>query len=420
MIRGLSTFIIILVVVIGFGVLLWSNARPDTLVAVVPMQVEPTESVNVLPTILGEEFGSQSTVFPTIENPVQVYEPPTLPPASGPSPTPFGASDLSNDDLFTLQPLPLVVSPTPLAPTLTPNLENGTLVVQNVPTDDVVWNPPPLPVPLSLDPLGRDHYWFIRPVDSNANNSALRSYTYGADGLNRSNTSRIHHGIDLSNQVGQTVRAGGDGTVFFASSESDPYFQNTPSYGNIVVIEHFNGFDGQVLYTLYAHMERVFVETGQAVSAGDPIGLVGNSGQTTGAHLHFEVRMGGNRYGDTLNPLLWIAPYVGHGTIAGTLVNERGNLLNDVTITLRNLGTNSVQATTTTYIFDGTVNQVNSDPNYSENFVFGDIPVGRYRLVVRYEGLNITQDVTVVEGMTVFAELRPVIAATAQPVTPQP
>lgn len=410
--RGISTALIILLVFAGFGVLLWSNAQSDPIVAVIPTQVEASPVPNVLPTILRQGFGDQTTPLPTVGVPIETYEPPTLIPNTGPSATPFS---FNSDELFTLAPAiagltPTLPPPTPVALTA----EGDAPAVQNVPTNAVVWNPPPLPVPLSRDPLGRDHYWFLRPIDSNATNSALRSYTYGADGTQL----RIHHGLDFSNnQVGQTVRAVGDGTIYFASSVDTPFYQNTSSYGNIVVIEHNIGFNGQPIYTLYAHMEQVFVQTGNAVQAGDAIGLVGQTGSATGPHIHLEVRLGGDRYGDTVNPTLWVAPYVGHGTIAGILTDDRNRLLDDVLVTLIDARTGLTYATTTTYIFDGTVNQVNSDPNYGENFVFGDVPEGAYRLVVRYEGLNITRNIRVFEGMTSFVELEPIIPATAQPVT---
>lgn len=417
--RGVSTLFIILLVVVGFGALLWLNADDDAPgVAVIPTQVEASPVPNVLPTILREGFGEQSTPLPTVAVPIEQYEAPTLIPNNNPSPTPFSAVEFGSDELFTLA--PAIAGLTPTLPPPTPvvgTAEDDALAVQDVPTNEVVWNPPPLDVPLSRDPLGRDHYWFLRPIDSNATNSALRSYTYGADGTQL----RIHHGLDFSNnQVGQTVRAVGNGTIYFASSEERPFYQNTSSYGNVVVIEHDIGLNGQVIYTLYAHMEQVFVQTGNPVQAGDAIGLVGQTGSATGPHLHFEVRVGGDRYGDTVNPILWVAPYVDHGTIVGTLTNDRERLLDDVLVTLIDSRTGLTYATTTTYIFDGTVNQVNSDPNYGENFAFGDIPAGNYRLVVRYEGLNITRNVRVFEGMTTFVELEPIIPATAQPVTPEP
>ncbi|MCL4253022.1 MAG: hypothetical protein KJ043_04485, partial [Anaerolineae bacterium] len=85
---------------------------------------------------------------------------------------------------------------------------------------------------------------------------------------------------------------------------------------------------------------------------------------------------------------------------------------------LRNYSSNWFEGTTTTYIFDGTVNQVNSAPNWEENFVFGDVPAGRYEVIAVYEGQRISRIIDVFEGLTTLVELRPSVAATAQPVDP--
>ena len=120
------------------------------------------------------------------------------------------------------------------------------------------------------------------------------------------------------------------------------------------------------------------------------------------------------------HPVLWMVPYVGRGVIAGRLETERGNLIDDHTITLRSLATASIEGITTTYVFMGNVNDVNSDPNWNENFVFGDVPVGRYEVIATYNDRRISKIVEVREGMTTFVELKPVQPATAQPVTPEP
>lgn len=417
------TFLLTVVILGGFGALLWQNAQPtQPLQAVVPTQLPPTDASGDWRAVLREGFGAQ-TAYPTIPIPTQGFVPPTLVPTEAGSVGGAAAQGPPGDGaLYTLEPTAAGATPTRLPPTPEPQVTgDGVVVVQSAPTVNLTWQPPPLLPPLSRDALGYDHYWLIRPVDSNANNRGLRNYPYGADGQLRDNPSRIHHGIDMSNPVGETVRAAGSGTVYFASSEETPFFQNTSSYGVVVVIEHDIGWRGQPLYTLYAHLQRTIVVTGQPVNAGDPIGVIGNTGSVTGSHVHFEVRMGGDRYGDTYNPVLWMVPYVGHGTIAGVVVDSRGDMLMDQDITLRNMGT-AIVAATTSYIFDGTVNQVNSDPNWGENFVFGDVPVGRYEVVSVINGQRVSEIVQVYEGMTTFVELRPTVAATAQPVedTPEP
>ena len=72
-------------------------------------------------------------------------------------------------------------------------------------------------------------------------------------------------------------------TVIWAADglrvEEDGFFQNTPSYGNVIVIQHDFGYRGQALYTLYAHLSGVLVRRGDRVEARDAIGLVGQSGR---------------------------------------------------------------------------------------------------------------------------------------------
>lgn len=96
---------------------------------------------------------------------------------------------------------------------------------------------------------------------------------------------RNHHGIDLDLQVWDPVKAAFDGMVRIALHH--------PGYGRVVVIRHYNGLE-----TLYAHLHRFKVKTGDIVSAGQTIGLGGSSGQSSGSHLHFEVRYKGK----PLNP----------------------------------------------------------------------------------------------------------------------
>ncbi len=415
------TFLLTVVILGGFGFLLWQNSQPTTpLRAVVPTQAEPTTEESGWQDVLRSGFGESNTAFPTNPISAQTYSPPTLAPSVEEERTPIPFAGGNAGELYTLEPRAAAVTPTlpPTSPPQSPE-DGGIEVVQAAPTVITTWQPPPLLPPLSRDARGWDHYWFIRPVDSNANNRGLRNYPYGADGQLQDNPSRVHHGIDMSNPVGETVRAAGDGTIYFSSSADDPYFQNTPSYGNVVVIEHSFGWRGQPIYTLYAHLQRTLVTTGQEIATGDPIGVIGNTGSVTGSHVHWEVRVGGDRYGDTYNPVLWMIPYVGHGTIAGRIMDSRDDVLLDHDITLRNMGA-AVVAATTSYIFDGTVNQVNSDPNWEENFVFGDVPAGRYQVVTVVNGQRIVEEVEVFEGMTSFVELKPSIAATAQPVETQP
>ena len=89
-----------------------------------------------------------------------------------------------------------------------------------------------------------------------------------------------HDGIDLSAPAGTPVRTAGEGTVLFAGPQQ--------GYGLLVIVEHTRG-----LVTVYAHNRDLRVRTGQTVREGQVLATVGESGKTSGPHLHFEVRQDG-------------------------------------------------------------------------------------------------------------------------------
>ncbi len=91
---------------------------------------------------------------------------------------------------------------------------------------------------------------------------------------------RTHAGIDLAAPMRTPEKAAMDGVVLEAGPAS--------GYGLVVYVQHQNGD-----VTVYGHMDEVLVSAGQVVRAGDTIALLGNRGQSTGPHLHFEVRLGG-------------------------------------------------------------------------------------------------------------------------------
>jgi murein DD-endopeptidase MepM/ murein hydrolase activator NlpD len=85
-----------------------------------------------------------------------------------------------------------------------------------------------------------------------------------------------HHGVDIAAKEGTPVLAAGDGLVLFADW--------TYRYGNLVLISHRSGF-----VSFYGHNETMFVRAGERVKQGEPVALVGSSGQSTAPHLHFEI-----------------------------------------------------------------------------------------------------------------------------------
>jgi murein DD-endopeptidase MepM/ murein hydrolase activator NlpD len=165
----------------------------------------------------------------------------------------------------------------------------ATRVVEVVPADDAAAStstpspspsPTPIPTPASTTrrvPGGQPEPPLAWP---------LEGVLYGRYGVR---AGRRHDGIDIAAPEGTPVLAAADGTVIYAGEQS--------GYGSIVILRHANG-----LVTLYAHNSRLLVEDGDRVSRGQPIARVGQTGRTTGPHLHFEVRQGTR----PKNPLLFL------------------------------------------------------------------------------------------------------------------
>jgi murein DD-endopeptidase MepM/ murein hydrolase activator NlpD len=114
----------------------------------------------------------------------------------------------------------------------------------------------------------------------------LKGVLYGRYGVR---AGKRHDGIDIAAPEGTPVLAAASGTVLYSGEQ--------PGYGAIVIVKHEGG-----LVTLYAHNARILVEEGARVRAGEPIARVGQTGRTTGPHLHFEVRDGTR----PRNPLLFL------------------------------------------------------------------------------------------------------------------
>ncbi|KWX65571.1 M23 family metallopeptidase [Mycobacterium sp. NAZ190054] len=100
----------------------------------------------------------------------------------------------------------------------------------------------------------------------------------------------LHAGIDIANAIGTPVVAAADGVVIAAGSEG--------GYGNVVKLRHADG-----TVTLYGHNSSLLVGVGERVMAGDQIAKMGNTGNSTGPHLHFEVHLGGTR----VDPVGWLS-----------------------------------------------------------------------------------------------------------------
>ncbi|GAA2585025.1 M23 family metallopeptidase [Streptomyces tubercidicus] len=126
---------------------------------------------------------------------------------------------------------------------------------------------------------------WVTPVDK---------YTLGSTfGLAGNMWAHSHSGQDFVVPSGTAVKAAHAGTVVKAGPNGGG---DGPAYGNAIVIKHDNG-----MYTQYAHLSQINVSVGQQVGTGEKIGLSGSTGNSSGPHLHFEVRTGPD-YGTGIEP----------------------------------------------------------------------------------------------------------------------
>jgi murein DD-endopeptidase MepM/ murein hydrolase activator NlpD len=139
--------------------------------------------------------------------------------------------------------------------------------------------PPPAPAPPAAAPAGFDANGpkptkLQRPVEGGHITSHFDSQEAGL-------RTAPHHALDIGVPLGTPIHAAADGKVVKVGNDAD-------GYGNYVIILHAGG-----IATLYAHQSDPKVHEGDVVKAGDVIGLSGSTGNSTGPHLHFEVREGG-------------------------------------------------------------------------------------------------------------------------------
>ena len=173
------------------------------------------------------------------------------------------------------------LDPTTIGDFANPNIEPGTwLVVPGGHREYIVWsaplgvtreNPASARVlgPGACDPVSGGAVGFgafIWP----ANNHYLSGFDYRPDAN--------HWGIDIAGNDGEGVYSTDAGVVVYAG-------WNNYGYGNMIMVDHGNNFQ-----SLYAHLSGISVQCGQSVGQGDVIGAIGNTGRSTGSHLHFEIR----------------------------------------------------------------------------------------------------------------------------------
>lgn len=242
---------------IGTDYVVWNNvdvlADANTLPTGAVLQIPAVEGI-IHSAAIGETVSGLAVKYDSTTEAIVEYE------ANG-----FGG-DANNLPIGTLILIPGGRKIPPVAPEVEPP-----------PPGDPSWTPPPLDAPPS---------WTPPPLQ------LPPSWVWPATGRLTSPFGPQHPlGIDISMVVSTPIAAATAGQVTFIGGNP------CCSYGYHIIIEHADGFE-----TLYAHLSQFYVEVGQWVNTGDIIGASGNTGYSTGPHLHFEVRQDGIHY----NPLAYL------------------------------------------------------------------------------------------------------------------
>jgi hypothetical protein len=246
------------------------------------------------------------------------------------------------------------------------------------------WGSPIYPVPLAL--TTHDHFYFDRPLLMSNSSRLNAEYRYG---YYYPEEDVVHTGIDIIGTRGDPVLAAASGKVIFAGNgllnganhPEDPY-------GLVVMIRHSFSFNGYTIYSVYAHLDKISVTKGEWIESGEKVGTIGMTGNTSGPHLHFEVRIENSQGDKVQNPELWLAPPVGHGVLAGRIETSYGMMMTTKTLWLKSIDTGK---TWTIITYAPKTKQL--DDYYDENFAIGEIPLGNYEISIYYYGKLYKQEI---------------------------
>ncbi len=314
--------------------------------------------------------------------------------ALAPSPTPMPTATLAIFPTITLAPTPS------RTPTFAPQ--------PTTPAPPLNRTPSAAPHPVV------QHFLMGRPVQAPA--ERLWPSTVYLYGTTRLGDLDVHHGQEFENPNGTPLYAVADGTIVVAGQDNVPLCGDdgkqvcgrdlSPDaggyYGKVIVLQLAQMYNGQRVFALYGHLSKIGVSKGDVVKRGDPIGEIGASGVALGPHVHFEVRLGVNDYAHTRNPILWMTPLPGRGSLAGRIADHRGNLMRGAIVTIAPASGEGTRFTTETYSRDR-YPAVNSDDEIGENLALPDLVPGEY--VIRIQGQQYSARVMVEEGKLVFIDI---------------
>jgi len=288
-------------------------------------------------------------------------------------------------------------------PSLTSSQDNNTPALRFVfptpgPAPISAWRPPLYDVPWAITPF--DHFYFARPIAADEVNWPLADYRYGAQWPEPGKEDVVHTGIDIDAPAGTPVLAAAPGKVVWVGFGLEGQEPNPADpYGLAILIMHDFGYEGEHLETVYAHLSEADVIYGQEVTTGEKIGLVGDTGASTGPHLHFEVRVENpDGFYTTRNPELWLVPPQGWGVLVGRIMKD-----NWTPLFLQEINVNSI-ANGDTWLIKTYKDSpaIHSDDYYDENMVLSDLPAGDYEVSLKYNDIVYEQVVSIHPGMVTY------------------
>lgn len=262
---------------------------------------------------------------------------------------------------------------------------------------------------ISCDNFYSQTFRMKRPVKDHI--QANGSYLYGEPNI--SNSSYAHLGIDYLIRY-DTVYSASDGVVYFVGyNPNDTINGYEPGgAGNYLVIQSI--WNNKNLFLFYMHLQRPLITQGQQVIKGQPIAISGNTGNSTGPHLHFELRLGSVNYNSLRsrrNPELWCS-INGMGAIFGKIPAAPNNTRVDIYPDPKPRPPYTTFSYALTYNFNDPY--IGSDDVYQENYAIGDVKPGTYtitalnglyrRVVTVYPDQVINADISSLVEENLFSE----------------
>ncbi len=326
-----------------------------------------------------------SMVIAAISLSCQIFGSPASTPIPSPTLPQIATAEAFPETAIPTQAAENLPAPSPIPPTEAP---------PQVPADTPVDTPADTPIPTQLPPeatlgckeeicVSPGSFLLLRPVGQGGRLTVDPSNRYGE--YQRS-TRSANLGSDFLNSSGIPVIAAADGKVIVAGDDSKVAYANrTNIYGNLVILEHRLPGINEPLYTLYAHLSEVLVNTGDMVIAGQEIGKVGMTGNVGGSTLHFELRLGENSPDATRNPELWLAPITDKsgelsGALAGSIQDADGNYIQMGNVVLELLAGPGHPALGQVYIKTYSDKKMRGRSPWGESFAVSELPPGKYQV----------------------------------------